>query len=108
MRPPMRQEAIIFFEDRTKPTDRHGKYPETVTHTKARVKFTTVVVEDVNGVDRQARLEVDLPPDIDLYNGIRIKARDPLGEWHEAEVVNIDDSLTLAGNRLLFRTVLCA
>lgn len=104
--PPMNNEAIFIREDRTKPADRHGKYPVTEVHTKARVKFTSKVVRNTDGTERQAYLEVDLPP-MNLEKGLQIKAKDSFDVWHTAEIINVSDATNFAGNRLYYRTVLC-
>lgn len=104
--PPMNNEAIFIKEDRTQPPDRYGKYPTTEVKTKARVKFTSKVIRQPDGTERQAILEVDLPP-MTLEQGLQIKAKDSFNVWHTAEIISVADATNFAGNRLYYRTVLC-
>lgn len=108
MRPPMRNKAIISIEDRTKPPDRYGKYPIIETEVQARVKHSTEFVRTSSGTEIESKLEVDLPPEINLKDGQTIKAQDNFGEWHTAVIMSIDEATNFAGNRVLYRTCYCA
>jgi hypothetical protein len=108
LRPPMKNRAIIVSEDRTTPPDRYGNYPKIRQDSIARVKFSTSLVTDPDGSQRQASLEVDLPPEVNLQYGVEIEALDSNGVWHTAQIVAINDATNFAGNRILYRTVMCA
>jgi hypothetical protein len=108
MRPPMRNQANISIEDRTQPPDRYGKYPVKDVTTKARVKHSTEVIRREDGTTVEARLEVDLPPEINLQNGQSIKAQDNFGVWHTATIESISEATNFAGNRVFYRTCYCA
>lgn len=105
---PMKQQAIIITEDRTQAADRHGKYPTIPVTTVARVSFSKAFVKNANGTVIQAKIEVDLPPTVNLSQGLKIEAQDAFGVWHKAEIITIDDATNLAGNRVLYRTCICA
>jgi hypothetical protein len=107
MKPPMKNRAVIITEDRTAAPDRYGKYPTKRIDTKARVNFSTQFVRSPQGIEKQARLEVDLPPEIVLSEGLSIEAQDSQEKWHTAQIISIDDATNFAGNRILYRTVFC-
>jgi len=108
MHPPMKGEAILLVTDKTQPPDRYGKYPVKEMKYKARVRFATKIIIIPGGVNRQSKLEIDLPAIANLENGMQIKALDNFGVWHTAEIIDISDATNFAGNRILYRTVLCA
>lgn len=107
MRPPMNNQATLTTTDPNGTPDRYGRLPTKEVTTKARVAFTTQIVRSAQGTERQARLEVDLPPEIDVSEGLEIKAQDGQGKWHTAQIISIDDATNFAGNRIYYRTVFC-
>lgn len=104
---PMNSEAIVLSDDKTQPRDRFGKYPKKETSTQARVAFSTQFVRTPDGTQKQAKLEIDFPPEVIVQEGDKIKAKDIQGLWHEAEILLISDATNFAGNRVFYRTVVC-
>lgn len=107
MKPPMKNIAIVIFTDMSGTPDRYGKYPTITIETPARVNISTKILKNSDGTERRASLEIDLPPDVNLEYGTKIKALDNFMVWHEAEIIDIDDATNFAGNRVFYRTVLC-
>jgi hypothetical protein len=104
---PMRQRAVIVASDITQAKDRHGKFPLIESDTVARVAFTGRILRGVDGSFKQARLEVDVPPEVPLNNVQEIRALDSFGVWHTAQLITYEESTNLAGNRVYYRTIYC-
>ncbi len=107
MKPPMNNKAIVEIVDKSQKPDRQGKYPRIPFETIARVSFTTRMVRTTEGEVRESTMEVDLPPEINAAMGSTIKALDSFGQWHEGQVLTVEESTNFAGNFIYFRTVYC-
>lgn len=107
LRPPMKNEAVIVSANTTGQPDRYGRKPKSEMTTEARVAFSTQIIRQADGTQREARLEVDLPPQIILSEGDEIRAKDSQGVWHTAQIISIDDATNFSGSRIMYRTVLC-
>lgn len=102
MRPPMTD--IVSILTPTGEVDRFGRNITTEQISSARVAplIRTIETPDGNKVDTTA--EIDLPPEIVVGYGTRIKFFDQFKQWKESTVLSLDYSPDLA-NRVLFWTV---
>lgn len=109
MRPPMKQLVtahIPLFDDLGKPiNDKYGR-PQTETIiSKAGVQFKSQIVLDTTGAERQANVEIDIPPNFNPPTGAKIDYLTIAGEKGSGTILSKDETTNLARNKVYFRTV---
>jgi len=85
--------------------DEYGRPAKEQVSSKARVQYSTRTVKGTNGQSYETSLEVDLPPDAPVGYGIEIEYKDWAGKVTKGQVVAMNESTNLAGNKVFFRTV---
>ena len=106
MKPNMPHIVMIEIEDRSQKPNDHGQYPTIKTDSIGRVRRTERVITTVDGRIRQSQVEVDLPPEVRITEGAKIRFVDPFGKLIESTVTAVEESTNLAGNRVDFRTAI--
>lgn len=102
MRPKMPN--IVTVLTPTGEIDRFGRNITTEQICSARVMPLIRTVESPEGNKVDTAAEIDLPPEIMVGHGSRIKFYDQFKQWKEASVLRLDYSPDLA-NHVLFWTV---
>ncbi|POD46286.1 hypothetical protein BKM15_25940 [Pseudomonas syringae pv. syringae] len=97
-------QSITLFIPGTE-VDDYGRPSTSQLIVKARVQYSSKVIESASGTRTQSSLEVDLMPDIPVNYGTKAKYEDPFGKVVEGAMIAINESTNLAGNKVFFRTV---
>lgn len=102
MKPPMNQEVTLMS-----PTDKKDNYGRPIlvpSVSRARVQFSSRVVQGADGQHYETSLEVDLPPEILVKYGTEIHYQDAFG-LTKGKVISMNESTNLSGRKVYFRTV---
>lgn len=103
MRPPMNELVTLYI-----PTGQKDEFSRPVTTKKeseSRVQYSTRVIKGTNGQEYQTSLEVDLPADVYVSFGVELEYKDPFEKVTKGQVIAMDESINLAGNKTYYRTV---
>lgn len=108
MRPAMKQDIILYSPvldgQGNVVKDGFGRPKIQANPVKARVQSSSKIFMTPNGEQKQATLEVDLSPDVQVSHGTQIEYVGPF-ETVKGQVIDVGESYNLAGNKVLFRTV---
>lgn len=108
MRPPMKQDITLYYPilDAQGKVEKDGfgrpkLQPKTL---KAHVQFSSRIIKMSNGEQKQATLEVDLHPDVQVSQGTEIEY---VGQFEtvKGQVISMDETYNLGGTKVYFRTV---
>lgn len=102
-KPPMKQDVILFGP--TGEEDKYGNTDYTEIHSKARVAYTTKVIENSDGTRFEPTLEVDLPPETQVDYGYLLQWTDHFGKVVKDSIVSMEETLNYGGNKVYWRTV---
>jgi hypothetical protein len=102
-KPPMKEDVQIF--EPTGQTDKYGKPSYTEVPSKARVAYTTKVIETTDGNRYEPSLQVDLPPTAKIGYGFIVQWTDHFGEVVKDSVVAMEETLNYGGDKVYWRTV---
>ncbi len=111
MKPPMREKITLYqtiFDENGDPIkDEYGRSKTNPVESKARVIFSTRVVQGSDGRQYETSLEVDLPADLTVNYGDELEYVPFLGLGVKTKglVRAMSESTNLAGNKVYFRTV---
>ncbi|MFC0188486.1 hypothetical protein ACFFJY_09325 [Fictibacillus aquaticus] len=85
--------------------DDYGRPKLSAREVKARVQKTVRVIKGADGTEKEASLEVDLMPDINVVEGTEIQYKDVFDVLTKGAVIAVNESTNLAGTKVFFRTV---
>ncbi|WP_251525394.1 hypothetical protein [Metabacillus litoralis] len=94
----MKQKVAIMT-----PTGEKDKYGRPILQpidSKARVQFSTRLIQGTDGQQHETSLEVDLPSGVSVQYGTEIEYKGTKGK-----VIAMNESTNLSGNKVFFRTV---
>jgi len=102
-KPPMKDDVIVFEPGAKNKYGQSTGYIETPS--KARVAYTTKVIENSDGTRFEPTLEVDLPPTTKIGYGYLIQWTDHFGQVVKDTVVGMEETLNYGGDKVYWRTV---
>jgi hypothetical protein len=102
MRPKMPD--IVSIMTPTGEIDRFGRNVTTETVSSARVTPLITTIQTADGTTSDVAAEIDLPPEVVVGHGTRIKFYNQFKVWQEADVLRLEPTNDLA-NHVLFWTV---
>lgn len=111
MKPPMNDKITLYqtvLDEQNNPVkDPYGRPQTKPVKSKARVMYSTQVVQGTDGRQYETSLEVDLPADIFVNYGDELEYTPFLGLGVKTKglVRAMSESTSLAGNKVYFRTV---
>lgn len=108
MRPSMKQDVTLYspiLDDKGNVVkDGFGRPKLQNRAVKARVQSSSKIFKMPNGEQKQATLEVDLHPNVQVSHGTEIEYAGPF-ETVRGKVIDVGETYNLGGNKVLFRTV---
>lgn len=102
-KPPMKQDVIVLEPKEPNKFGQPTGYVETLS--KARVAYTTKVIEGTDGNRYEPSLQVDLPPTTKIGYGFLVQWTDHFGEVVKDSVVAMEETLNYGGDKVYWRTV---
>lgn len=109
MKPPMNQKITVHMpvlDSNGSPVkDKYGKAKTKEKHSKARVQFKSQLVKDAMGQEHEINLEIDLPPDCNPADGVKIEGKDAGGNTFAGKIKTKEDIINLTGAKVHYRTV---
>lgn len=87
-------------------TNRNGVAIRVPVQTKARVQHSTKVIYSTTGVEMNAVLEVDIPPNVEVRSGDIVHWVDRFGVLITSPIEQLSEALSANGEKVWFRTAL--
>src|SRR5699024_3229639 len=85
--------------------DKYGRHERIESLSNTRIQRTSKLVFNSDNEQIGTTIEVNIPPELKIYDGSYIEGRLQNGEPFDGRVVSIEDITSLTGNRVHYRTV---
>ncbi|MBP3950337.1 hypothetical protein [Bacillus suaedae] len=108
MKPPMKQNVTLKSPVIQGGTIVKNEFSRPIlkdSNQRARVQRSTKLVQGKDGQRYESKLEVDLPPDVQVGYDSFISYTDSFGIETEGKVISVSESTNLSGSKVYFRTV---
>lgn len=109
MKPAMKEKVTLLVpkvEDGERVKDDFGQFEYEEIETKARVTRETKVKQGgEHGQYFLSNMEVDLPPEVYVEKGFRLRYVDEHDIIHEGVIETVDEARSFAGNKIYYRSV---